>query len=96
MELFRVPLWDMALVASINRLQWDPDAHFTFGGPQVWLSDAGRKQAIEVYERRKEDHWKHPVTHYSLSYDRLIELEVRLLEKEWTGQPGLFAQNRLR
>lgn len=96
MELFRVPLWDMALVASINRLQWDPDAHFTFGGPQVWLSEAGRKQAIEVYERRKEDRWKHPVTHYSLSYGRLVELEVRLLEKEWTGEPGLFAQMRLR
>ncbi len=96
MELFRVPLWDMSLVASVNRLQWDPGAHFTFAGLQVWLSDAGRKQAIEVYERRKEDHWKHPVTHYSLSYGRLIELEVRLLEKEWTGEPGLFAQMRLR
>jgi CRISPR-associated protein Cas1 len=96
MELFRVPSWDMALVASINRLQWGPDAHFTFGGPQVWLGEAGRKQAIEVYERRKEDRWKHPVTHYSLSYSRLIELEVRLLEKEWTGEPGLFVQMRLR
>jgi hypothetical protein len=25
-----------------------------------------------------------------------MELEVRLLEKEWTGEPGLFAQARLR
>ena len=96
MELFRVPLWDMPVIASVNRLQWDPDADFTYAGPQVWLSDAGRKKAIELYERRKEDHWKHPVTRYSLSYGRLIELEVRLLEKEWTGEPGLFAQMRLR
>ena len=28
---------------------------------------------------------------YSLSYARTIELEARLLEKEWTGEPGLFA-----
>ncbi len=96
MEEFRVPMWDMPVVASLNRLQWDPDQDFTRAGPQVWLSDAGRKKAIEIYERRKEDEWKHPVTGYALSYARLIELEVRLLEKEWTGQPGLFARLRLR
>ena len=95
-ELFRVPLWDMPLVASVNRLQWSPDEDFTFAGEQVWLSDKGRKKAIEVYGRRKEDQWKHPVTGYSLSYARLIELECRLLEKEWTGEPGLFARMRLR
>ncbi|MCY3729206.1 MAG: type I-MYXAN CRISPR-associated endonuclease Cas1 [Nitrospira sp.] len=96
MELFRVPLWDMPLVASVNRLQWDVEEDFTHAGKQVWLSDGGRKKAIEVYERRKEDRWKHPVTGYSLSYARLIELEVRLLEKEWAGEPGLFARMRLR
>ena len=96
MELFRVPLWDMPLVASVNRLQWDVEADFTQAGKQVWLSDAGRKKAIAVYERRKEDRWKHPVTSYSLSYARLIELEARLLEKEWAGEPGLFARMRLR
>jgi CRISPR-associated protein Cas1 len=96
MELFRVPLWDMPLVASVNRQQWSPDEDFTYAGQQVWLSDKGRSKAIEVYERRKEDQWKHPVTGYSLSYARLIELECRLLEKEWTGEPGLFARMRLR
>lgn len=96
MELFRVPLWDMPLVASLNRMQWDPDEDFTCAGKQVWLSDSGRKKAIEVYERRKEDRWKHPITGYSLSYARLIELEARLLEKEWTGEAGLFARMRLR
>lgn len=96
MELFRVPLWDMPLVASVNRQQWDADEDFTCAGKHVWLSDSGRKKAIEVYERRKEDSWKHPVTGYSLSYARLIELEARLLEKEWAGEPGLFARTRLR
>ena len=96
MELFRVPLWDMPLVASVNRLQWDVNEDFTQAGKQVWLSPAGRKKAIEVYERRKEDRWRHPVTGYSLSYARLIEVEARLLEKEWAGEPGLFARMRLR
>ena len=31
-----------------------------------------------------------------MSYYRMIELEVRLLEKEWTDKAGLFARARLR
>jgi CRISPR-associated protein Cas1 len=45
---------------------------------------------IRIYEERKREKWKHPVTHYSLTYCRLIELEVRLLEKEWNGEADLF------
>lgn len=96
MELFRLPMWDVPLLASVNRRQWDPENDFAFAGRQVWLSDAGRKKAIGVYEARRQDTWKHPVTQYSLSYARHIELEARLLEKEWSGQPGLFAQSRMR
>lgn len=96
MELFRVPLWDIAVIGSINRRQWDADKDFAYAGRQVLLNESGRKKAIEVYENRKEQKWKHPVTKYSLTYARLMELEARLLEKEWTGQPGLFACMRLR
>ena len=45
---------------------------------------------------RKQESWKHPVVGYALSYHRAIELEARLLEKEWCGMPGLFAKMRLR
>lgn len=97
MELFRVPLVDLPVVASINRRQWDEETDFQIAGQQVWLSDAGRKKFIGIYERRKADVWKHPVIGHSLSYARLLELEVRLLEKEWTGnEGGLFARMRLR
>jgi CRISPR-associated protein Cas1 len=96
MELFRVPIWDMILIGSVNRMQWHQDDDFDIAGGRFWLSDAGRKKAITLFEKRLEETWKHPVVGYSLSYARLIELEVRLLEKEWTGQPGLFAKMRLR
>lgn len=95
MELFRVVSWDMPLVASANRNQWKEE-HFTRTQKQVWLSSDGRKQAIELYEKRKQEQWKHPVLKYSLSYARAVELEVRLLEKEWSGSPGLFANMRIR
>jgi len=96
MELFRVPLWDMVLVGSLNRGQWDPAADFAVSRAQVWLSEAGRRKAIGLFEARLGETWKHPVLNYSLSYARTIELEARLLEKEWTGEPGLFARSRLR
>ncbi|HWT04018.1 MAG TPA: type I-MYXAN CRISPR-associated endonuclease Cas1 [Pyrinomonadaceae bacterium] len=96
LELFRVPLIDLPVIASINRRQWDEDADFQVAGRQVWLSDVGRRKLIGIYERRKADQWKHPVIGHSLSYSRLMELEVRLLEKEWMGEGGLFARMRLR
>lgn len=96
MELFRLLLCDVPLIGSINRLQWDVDADFEIAGERVWLSRSGKLKAIEIYERRLQDSWKHPVVGYSLSYSRLIELEARLLEKEWSGEEGLFAQFRIR
>lgn len=92
MEIFRVPLVDLIVIGSINRHQWDVQADFDIRGQQVWLSDVGRRKFIELYEKRKEESWKHPVTGYSLTYRRLIELEVRLLEKEWSNEGGLFGQ----
>ena len=96
MELFRVTLWDIPLIGSLNRGQWDPADDFTVTRTKVWLSELGRKKAIGLFESRMQESWKHPVLDYSLSYARSIELEARLLEKEWTGEPGLFARSRLR
>lgn len=96
MELFRVPIADMSVLAAVNRRTFDPDADFVVTGRQVWLSDGGRRKAIAAYERRKHEEYRHDAVGYSLSYVRMIELEARLLEKEWSGEPGLFARLRLR
>jgi CRISPR-associated protein Cas1 len=96
MELFRVVLWDLVLVGSLHRGQWDVREDFVATKAKVWLSEAGRRKAIALFEARLGETWKHPVLDYSLSYYRTLELEARLLEKEWTGEPGLFARSRLR
>lgn len=95
MDLYRVILWDVALIGSINRKQWTKE-DFEITGRQVWLNPDGRRKAISLYESRKQEKWKHPVLDYSLSYARTIELEARLLEKEWAGEPGLFSMLRMR
>jgi len=96
MELFRVPLVDIVAIASLNRRQWNLGSHFRKLGIGVYLNDDGRDQAIALFEARKTETWKHPLLGYSLSYHRLMELEVRLLEKTWMGHPGLFAAWSLR
>ncbi len=96
MELFRTLLWDIPLLGSLNRGQWQADADFAVTPEHVWLSDGGRRKAIELFEQRLTESYRHPHTGQSLAYARIVELEVRLLEKEWTGCPGLFAQLRLR
>jgi len=96
MELFRVVVWDMPVIGSLNRHQWNEGDDFDATQGRVWLSDAGRRKAISLFEHRLQETWKHPVIGYSLSYARLMELEARLLEKEWTGAPGLFAKMRIR
>jgi CRISP-associated protein Cas1 len=92
MEIFRVPLVDMIVMSSVNRNQWDIKTDFDIRGQQVWLSETGKRKFVELYENRKQETWKHPATGYSLTYRRLLELEVRLLEKEWMGEGGLFGQ----
>lgn len=96
LEIFRVPLVDMTVMSSVNRGQWDIKVDFEVRGEQVWLSEVGRRKFVDIYERRKEESWKHPVIGYSLTYRRLFELEVRLLEKEWSGEGGLFGHLVLR
>lgn len=96
MELFRTPLWEMVVIASINRGQWNGDDDFAVTPGQVWLSDGGRKKAISLFEQRLQESYRHPHTSQSLTYARMIELECRLLEKEWTGCSGLFARWRMR
>jgi CRISPR-associated protein Cas1 len=96
MELFRVALWDISVIGSLNRGQWSAEDDFAVTKAKIWLSDSGKKKAIGLFEGRLQETWKHPVVNYSLSYARTIELETRLLEKEWTGESGLFARLRLR
>lgn len=96
MELFRVPVVDMAVLGAVNRRTFHPTRDFAVTGKQVWLSDDGRRALIDVYERRKHEEYRHEVLGFSLSYARMMELEVRLLEKAWSGEPELFASFRIR
>ena len=96
MELFRTVIWDMPLIGSVNRAMWNDGSLFCVTPGQVWLSDSGKKQAIQLFESRLSETFKHPHTGTSIEYARIVELECRLLEKEWSSYPGEFGKMRLR
>jgi CRISPR-associated protein Cas1 len=96
MELFRVPVVDMAVLGAVNRRSFHGERDFSVTAKQVWLSEEGRRKLIDVYERRKHEEYRHDLLGFSLSYARMMELEARLLEKEWSGEGGLFARFRIR
>jgi CRISPR-associated protein Cas1 len=96
MELFRTAIWDMPLVGSVNRAMWNDRSLFCISPGQIWLSENGKRQAIQLFETRLSETFKHPHTGTSVEYSRIVELECRLLEKEWSGYPGEFGQMRLR
>ena len=101
MEMFRVPIVDMAVLGALNRRTFDADGDFIETPGKVLLNERGRGKLVETIERRLQDEWRHDVVGYSLSSARIVELEVRLLEKEWLGadgkqEGGLFARLRIR
>ena len=95
MELFRVPLCDMPILGAVNRRTWRV-SDFDCSDLGVRLSRNVRTRVVELFEQRLDATWKHPATRHPLPYRKVIELEVQLLEKEWSGSKGRFAQVRLR
>ena len=97
MELFRVPLWDMVVIGSFEPRAVGPGRRLRrHAGEGLAQRRAGGRRRSACSRSGSGRTWKHPVVNYSLSYARTIELEARLLEKEWSGEPGLFARLRLR
>ena len=82
MEFFGTNIWEIPLIGSINRSQWNIDEDFAITSQKIWLSDSGRRKAIALFEERLNETYVHPNTGQSLAYSRMVELELRLLEKE--------------
>ncbi|MGE0434418.1 MAG: CRISPR-associated endonuclease Cas1 [Planctomycetota bacterium] len=96
LELFRVAAWTSRSSAPSTAAIGTPTQTSRSPAPRYGSARPAAARPIQLFERRLEEQWRHPVMKYSLSWARTIELEVRLLEKEWTGSPGLFARARIR
>jgi CRISPR-associated protein Cas1 len=83
-EIFKPIIVDRVIFTLINRgaLQAKDFRSATEG---VFLTEQGRKTFLEAYETRLKETIKHPKLNRSVSYRRLIRMELYKLEKHLLG-----------
>ena len=85
MEEFRAVLADRLALTLINRKQIT-DKHFEVRpGGATYLNDAGRKEVIMGYQKRKQDDFHHPVLDQKVPFGLLPHVQARLLARHLRG-----------
>jgi len=85
MEPFRPLLADSAVLTAINNGEVRPSDFISAAG-SVNLSPSGRKRFIACFERRLSQKITHPLFGYQISYQRVIEVQARLLARYLMGE----------
>ncbi len=85
MEPFRPLIADSAVLTAINNGEVRPTDFISAAG-SVNLSPSGRKRFIAAFERRLAQEVTHPLFGYRISYQRLLEVQARLLGRFLLGE----------
>ncbi len=85
MEEFRAIVCDSVAISVLNTGEVQP-SDFVSRGPAVNLTESGRKALLKAYERRLDSIVTHPIFRYSVSYRRILEVQVRLLARYLSGE----------
>lgn len=83
-EEFRPLIADSVVLTAVNNGEIDASGFVSRGGA-VALTAAGRRRVLATYERRMQEHLRHPVFGYRASYRRTLEIQARLLAASLTG-----------
>jgi CRISP-associated protein Cas1 len=85
MEPFRPLLADSTVLMAINNGEVRPSDFISAAG-SVNLSPSGRKRFIACFERRLNQKITHPLFGYRISYQRILEIQARLLARFLMGE----------
>ena len=85
MEEFRPIVADSTAVTLFNNGELS-NKDFIRAGFGISLTPEGKKKVIGGYERRMETEIVHPIFGYSVSYNRLLEVQARLLSRVISGE----------
>lgn len=85
MEEFRPLICDSVVLSLINTEEVKAD-DFVRRAAAVALTPSGRRKVIEAYHRRLESLVTHPLFGYTISYNRLLEVQARLLGRWLAGE----------
>jgi CRISPR-associated protein Cas1 len=83
-EEFRPLIADSAVLTAINNGELH-ERDFVERAGAVALTPAGRRKAIQAYERRISTELRHPTFGYRASYRRVLEIQARLLAAVLVG-----------
>ncbi len=90
-EEFRPIIGDSVVLTAINNGEVKP-TDFTVRGGGVAMTTEGRRALVAAYERRLDQEIIHPLFGYTVTYRRVLEVQVRLLAAAVLGEvPGYTA-----
>lgn len=84
-EEFRPIIGDSVVMTLINNGEVGPSQFLARAGAVV-LTESGRKAVIAAFERRMEHEVTHPIFGYTISYRRVLEVQMRLLSRVLLGE----------
>jgi CRISPR-associated protein Cas1 len=85
MEEFRPLIADSVVLTVINNGEVHPEDFISAMGG-VALTQGGRIQVLQAYERRMRQEIIHPIFGYRISYRRVLEVQARLLGRYLMGE----------
>jgi CRISPR-associated protein Cas1 len=85
MEEFRSVLADRLALTLINRRQITGKHFEVRPGGATYLNDAGRKEVVVAYQKRKQDEFHHPVLDEKVPFGLLPHVQARLLARHLRG-----------
>jgi len=85
MEEFRSVLADRLALTLINRKQITGKSFEVRPGGATYLNDAGRKEVVVAYQKRKQDEFHHPILDEKVPFGLLPHVQARLLARHLRG-----------
>ena len=85
MEELRSVLADRLALTLMNRRQVTPEHFVARPGGAVHLEDAGRKEVIVAYQKRKQEEITHPILDQKMPLGLLPHIQARLLARHLRG-----------
>ncbi len=94
-EMFRAPVVDSVVLTMINnRMVTLEDFEMQMGGCR--MNDETRKRFLQKFEERLQETITHPYLKTKATYERCLELQVRLLSRWMLGELRRFREFHMR
>ena len=85
-EEFRPLVVDSTVLGVVSRAGLDPSDFRQEEGGAMLLKSGGRRRFLDALRMRKQEKVTHPIFGYRVSYQRIMEIQARLLARVICGE----------